>query len=159
MKLNLCVAAAMLWVAPCIAGSSAKNDFDPEVDFSRFKTFSFIGGHELEESGILRDPAVRDRFKNFISGALETRGLREVPIDEKYSLAVRYWVALRKKQDVTIVDTMPAWGPYRLLDRRLGLFIPGVRGRGLRSGHCRRRSYRPRNEGTCVADFPDAEDQ
>jgi hypothetical protein len=115
MKLTfaLCIAAAVLAVSPCLAGNF-KNDFDPDVDFSRFHTFTFIGGKDIERSGWLDDPEMRERFKNFISGALEMRGLKEVPKDGNYSLAVRYWVARRQKQDVTVVDYGPsmAWGGY-----------------------------------------------
>jgi len=90
---------------------NVKNDFDPDVDFARFHTFSFIGGMDIEKSGWLDEPGMRERFKNFISGALEMRGLKEVPADEKYSLAVRFWVARRQKQDVTVVST-DLWGGY-----------------------------------------------
>ncbi len=112
--LALCLGAAILSAAACLAGNSAKNDFDPDVDFSKFHTFSFIGGKDIGRSGWLNDPEMRERFRNFISGALETRGLKEVPKDEKYSLAVRYWVARRAKQDVTVVDYGPSmmWGGY-----------------------------------------------
>lgn len=97
-----------------MAGNNAKNDFDPDIDFSRFSTFSFIGGHELERTGILSNPENRERFKNFIAGALETRGLSEIPHDQKYTLAVRYWVAFRQKQDVSVIDLGVSswWGGY-----------------------------------------------
>ena len=105
---------AIVSVAPCLAGNSAKNDFDPDADFSKFSTFAFIGGHELEKTGILANPETRERFKNFISGALEMRGLSEVPVDAKPTLAVRYWVAFRQKQDVSVIDWGAAswWGGY-----------------------------------------------
>lgn len=108
-----CLAIVALWVAPCLA-SDAKNDFDPDVDFTRFKTFAIIGGQDIERSGWLDEPEMHERFKNFISGALETRGLAEVPTDAKYDLAVRFWVARRQKQDVTVIDYGPsmAWGGY-----------------------------------------------
>ena len=107
------LAGVVLWVAPCVAGE-ARNDFDPDIDFSRFKTFAFIGGHDLENSGWLDEPEMRERFKNFISGALEMRGLMEVPKDQAHSLAVRYWVARRQKQDVAVIDygSSMAWGGY-----------------------------------------------
>ena len=111
--LPLVIGAAFLWAGQCL-GANAKNDFDPDVDFSRFKTFAFIGGQDIEKSGWLDEPGMRNRFKNFISGALETRGLAEVPKDQKYSLAVRYWVARRQKQDVTVVNwgSSMMWGGY-----------------------------------------------
>ncbi|HTS66553.1 MAG TPA: DUF4136 domain-containing protein [Candidatus Acidoferrales bacterium] len=112
--LTLSFAGLILLAAPCLAGNNAKNDFDPGVDFSRYSTFSFIGGHELERTGILSNPETRERFKNFIGGALEMRGLSEVPRDQKYTLAVRYWVAFRQKQDVSVIDLGVSswWGGY-----------------------------------------------
>ncbi|HVO98704.1 MAG TPA: DUF4136 domain-containing protein [Bryobacteraceae bacterium] len=112
-SLSLWIAAVVVTAAPGFAGE-AKNDFDPDVDFSRFHTFSFIGGKDIGRSGWLDEPEMRERFKNFISGALEARGLKEVPKDANYSLAVRYWVARRQKQDVTVIDYMNpmAWGGY-----------------------------------------------
>jgi hypothetical protein len=101
----------MAFSAVAAFGSGAQNDFDPAVDFTRYKTFTFIGGHELEKSGVLADPATRDRIKNFIAGAMEPRGLHEVPIDEHASLNVRYWVSLRQKTE-TIDITPDYWGGY-----------------------------------------------
>ena len=110
---SLWTAAAVLTVAPCFAGE-VTNDFDPDVDFSRFRTFTFIGGKDVGKSGWLDDPEMYERFRNFISGALETRGLKEVPRDENHSLDVRFWVARRAKQEVTVVDYGPSmmWGGY-----------------------------------------------
>jgi hypothetical protein len=97
-----------------LAGS-AKNDFDPDIDFARFRTFAFVGGKDIGRSAWLDEPEMRERFKNFIGGALEMRGLKEVPKDEKHTLAVRYWVARRQKEDVTVVDygaALTSWGGY-----------------------------------------------
>lgn len=103
----------------CVAGLSllradVKNDFDPEVDFSRFRTFSFVAGVDIDHSGILANPENRERVKNFISGVLEQRGYKEVPKDERFDLAVRYWVAKRDKSSVSTVYTPDplAWGGY-----------------------------------------------
>ena len=80
-----------------------ETDFDPAVDFTGFQSFSFIGGQELTRTGLLSDPSIRERLKNFIAGAMEPRGLHEVPTDQKYSLAVRYWVARQQKNEETVV--------------------------------------------------------
>src|SRR5215471_15831032 len=110
--LRLLAAAAILAV-PAVAGN-VKNDFDPAVDFTRFKTFAIIGGQDIEKSGWLDEPEMRERFKNFVSGALEMRGLVEVPKDAPHNLAVRFWVARRAKQEVQVVDYGPTmmWGGY-----------------------------------------------
>jgi hypothetical protein len=104
------VAAAAIGNAKDVA-----NDFDPNAAFARYKTYAFVAGYELEKSGILEDPVRRERIKNFIAGGLEECQLREVPVDEPHTLAVRYWVARRNKQDIqtTSVSWSPAlWGGY-----------------------------------------------
>ena len=83
--------------------ANVETDFDPAVDFTGFQSFSFIGGQELTRTGLLSDPSIRERLKNFIAGAMEPRGLHEVPTDQKYSLAVRYWVARQQKNEETVV--------------------------------------------------------
>ncbi len=105
--------ALLIFLAPCNAGS-AKSDFDPDVDFLRYKTFVIVGGLDLEHSGWLDEPEMHERFKNFVSGALETRGLLEVPAGSQATLAVRFWVARRQKEDVTVIDYGPSymWGGY-----------------------------------------------
>ena len=108
-----------LAIAACLAAllpAEVKTGFDPSVDFTRFKTYSFVQALELEKSGILNDPELRERLKNFVAGGLDPRGLREVPLDEHYDLAVRYWVAVRDKESVTIGfssnPTYIGWGGY-----------------------------------------------
>jgi hypothetical protein len=87
-------------------------DFDPANDFSHYQTYSFVHGLTLEISDILKDPATRERIKNFIAGGLDPRGLTEVPIDQQHDLAIRYWVAVRDKQTVTLDPTWLGWGGY-----------------------------------------------
>ncbi len=102
------LAGGILW-----AGQT-RTLFDPRFDFSESKTFSFISGYELEKLGILQNPETRDRIKNLIAGILEPRGLHEVPKDEKYDLAVRYWVGGEVKEETHLVpDPMwSTWGGY-----------------------------------------------
>jgi hypothetical protein len=98
---------------PCRAGS-AMNDFDPDVEFAQYRTFAIVGGRDLDHSGWLDEPEMHERFKNFVSGALETRGLVEVPVGDKATLVVRFWVARRQKEEVTVIDYGPSymWGGY-----------------------------------------------
>jgi Domain of unknown function (DUF4136) len=100
-------------LSPCRAGE-ATNDFDPDVDFTQYRTFAIIGGLDPARSGWLDEPDAHERFKNFVSGALETRGLVEVPVGDKASLAVRFWVARRQKEDVSVINygTSYMWGGY-----------------------------------------------
>jgi hypothetical protein len=105
----------LLLLAPAFCAAGVKTDFDPAVDFSHYRTFSFIGGKEITRTDLLSDPAMRERFHNFISGAMSLHGLHEIPADEKYDLAVRYWVARQQKTETTVVydDFMYAgYPPY-----------------------------------------------
>src|SRR5215469_16827116 len=91
-----------LLTTPIFAGGSVATDFDPDVDFKRFKSFSFVDEQELTRTGLLYDTTVSERLKNFIAGALEGCGLHEVPIDQNYSLAVRYWVTRKADSEETV---------------------------------------------------------
>ena len=114
MRLRTWSVLAFSLLLPAFANASdVKTDFDPEVDFTRFRTFSFIGGKELGKTGLLANPETRERIKNFISGVMEARGLKEVPVDSQYDMAVRYWVARRPKTDTQMVlDPDPMWAGY-----------------------------------------------
>ena len=98
------------------AAAQVYTEFDPAVDFTRYKTFSFVPAANLTMSGTLKDPEVRERIRNFIGGGLEGRGLTEVPRDQKHDLAIRFWAAVQNKQSVEV--TMPTdpywmgWGGY-----------------------------------------------
>jgi hypothetical protein len=93
-----------------------RTDFDPDGKFASYQTFSFVKGIELDRSGLLSQPGMPDRMMNLISGVLQMKNMNEVPIDQKYDLAVRYWVARRDKtevQDVGFDDPYwAAWGGY-----------------------------------------------
>ncbi len=68
-------------LSPCRAGG-ATNDFDPDVDFTHCRIFAIIGGLDPARSGWL-DEHAHEHSKNFVSGALETRGLVEVPAGDR----------------------------------------------------------------------------
>jgi hypothetical protein len=108
-------------IAVCAAGALAAQDkvdteFDPAVDFTGFKTFSFVPAANMAMSGTLKDPELRERIRNFIGGGLESRGLTEVPRDQKHDLAIRFWAAVQNKKSVEVnLAADPywtAWGGY-----------------------------------------------
>jgi len=94
---------------------SVKWDFDPDADFARYKTFAFVPLPEQEKKGVLADPRLRDQVRNLIAGAMELKGIHEVPRDEPHDLAVRFWVAARTKEELISVpntDPIMYWGGY-----------------------------------------------
>jgi hypothetical protein len=73
--------------------STAKTavDFDPNLDFSKYKTFAYAGGSNALEFRQLNPNYISDRVHSGVAKALVQRGLREVPLDQHPDLVVRYW--------------------------------------------------------------------
>lgn len=67
-------------------------DFDPNLDFSRFKTFAYLGGIEHLAMLPLNPNQIRDEIHAAVARELGKRGLREVKPDQSPDLVVRYWV-------------------------------------------------------------------
>ncbi|HUN60446.1 MAG TPA: DUF4136 domain-containing protein [Candidatus Sulfotelmatobacter sp.] len=67
-------------------------DFDPNLDFSRFKTFAYLGGVEHLSMMPLNPDQIHDEIHAAVTRELTKRGLKEVNPNEHPDLAVRYWV-------------------------------------------------------------------
>ncbi len=103
----------VLIAAMSLQAADFRNDFDPDGKFSQYKLFCFVKGIELDKSGLLSQPGMPNRIMNLISGVLQNRGMNEVPIDQKFDLAVRYWVARQQKTEVQdLGPDDPYWGAW-----------------------------------------------
>jgi hypothetical protein len=92
-----------------------KWDFDPDGNFSNLKTFSFLQMPENQKTGFMADRELRNQLRNLIADGLNSRGMNEVPRDQPHDIAVRFWVAIRKKEETTITtnpDPWFYWGGY-----------------------------------------------
>jgi hypothetical protein len=67
-------------------------DFDPNLDFSKFKTFAYLGGVEHLAMMPLNPDQIRDEIHAAVTRELAKRGLKEVNPNQYPDLAVRYWV-------------------------------------------------------------------
>ena len=94
----ICLLLASMSLAP---RSSAKTviDFDPNLDYSKFKTFTYLGGVEHLAMLPLNPDQIRDEIHAAVSRELQKRGLKEVKADENPDLAVRYWVNTQSDVD------------------------------------------------------------
>jgi hypothetical protein len=108
--------AAALGLAGVVASGcatiSVSTDYDHTVDFSRYRTFSFVGGH-IWINGVRDDgnTLVNDRIHRAIVDALAAKGLREVPTDP--DLQVGYLAGARTRTEVEGVGPYaPGFGPY-----------------------------------------------
>lgn len=82
--LSLLVFAPRTWAKTAV-------DFDPNLDFSKYKTFAYAGGSNALEFRELNPNYISDRVHAGVAQALVQRGLKEVPLDQRPDLVVRYW--------------------------------------------------------------------
>ena len=98
---------ASLAALPLLAKTEV--DFDPNLNFSKYKTFAFIGGVEnlvmLPVDSVVMDNRVRRAVTRELTG----KGLREVQPGQIPDLVVRYLVTTSQQVNV---GTLGNWGPY-----------------------------------------------
>jgi len=87
-------------------------DFDPRIDFSRFKTFSYIGGVENLVAIQMNPDLINIRFHRMVVRELEKKGLHEVNPGQNPDLIVRYWANPETQVDVTVMGNWGPYGPY-----------------------------------------------
>jgi hypothetical protein len=68
-------------------------DFDPNLDYSKFKTFAYLGGVEHLAMLPLNPDQTRDEIHAAVARELTKRGLKETKPDQNPDLVVRYWVS------------------------------------------------------------------
>lgn len=84
-------------------------DFDPNLNFSKFKTFAFIGGVENLVMLPVNPELINNRVHRAVTREMTTKGLREVQANQNPDLVVRYWASTSQQVNVA---TMGNWGPY-----------------------------------------------
>jgi hypothetical protein len=87
-------------------------DFDPSVDFSKFKTFAYIGGVENLVAIQLNPDLINIRFHRMVVRELEKKGLHEVSPGQNPDLIVRYWANPETQVNVTVMGNWGPYGPY-----------------------------------------------
>jgi hypothetical protein len=101
----------LLLVLLCVlpAGAKVATDFNPHLDFSKFKTFAYIGGVEQLLRMQVNPDLLKNRIHRSVLRELTSKELREVQPDENPDLVVRYWV--ETESDVQVTGTLN-WGIY-----------------------------------------------
>jgi len=98
---------ALLFAVPLRAKTVV--DFDPNLDYSKYKTYAFLGGIENLVSMLVNPDLIDIRLHHSVSRELEKRGLREVSPQQNPDLVVRYWANASTQVDVAVTGN---WGPY-----------------------------------------------
>jgi hypothetical protein len=91
------------------AAAKTTIDFDPNIDFSKFKTFAYIGGVENLVAIQMNPDLINIRFHHMVARELEKKGLHEVNPGQTPDLIVRYWANPETQVDVAVMGN---WGPY-----------------------------------------------
>lgn len=98
----------LLTVSPLLAKTVV--DFDPKANFSKYKTFAYVGGVENLLMFEVNPGLVSERVHRSVNRELTQKGLHEVPLSQNPDLLVRFWANPSAQVNVA---TMGEWGPYR----------------------------------------------
>jgi hypothetical protein len=97
----------LLAALPLLARTAV--DFDPNLDFSKFKTFAFLGGVENLVMLDFNPDILSEHVHRDVTRELTKKGLREVQPGEHPALVVRYWVNPSKEINLAALGH---WAPY-----------------------------------------------
>lgn len=109
---NFTVAAVLILtfaVLSVAARDKSNIDLNPNLDFTQYKTFAFIGGVQHLDRLQLNPNLIRDTVHDSVSRALTAHGLKEVPRDQHPDLVVRYLVETNTQINFSGEDD---WGGY-----------------------------------------------
>jgi hypothetical protein len=105
-----------LFLATFLAATSAhakvQVDFNPELDFSQYKTFAFIGGVENLVALQVNPDLINDRVHRAVTRELTGKGLREVTAEQNPDLVVRYWANSSSQVNIAATGNWGPYGPY-----------------------------------------------
>ena len=97
---------ASLSLAACATTASFNSDYDPEQDFSGYKTFSWAGDDPMTVFGDLPIPATAEpKIERAIRAELESKGFTYVEDRTTADFAVSFTVGTRDEERVTQVPT------------------------------------------------------
>jgi len=104
----------LLFVLLWAMATNAKmaTDFNPNLDFSKYKTFAYTGGVESLVRMQLNPELLNNRIHRAVMRELTARGLREVQPEENPDLVVRYWVEAESNAQVTGTAHWGVYGSY-----------------------------------------------
>jgi Domain of unknown function (DUF4136) len=87
-------------------------DFDPNTDFSKFKTFAYVGGVEHLVMMQLNPNQIRDSVHEAVARELTKRGLREVQRNQNPDLVVRYFANSQSNVNFAANEDFGGFDPF-----------------------------------------------
>ena len=111
LRSSLLILIILCGLVPVVSAKTTI-DFDPRIDFSKFKTFAYLGGVENLVSIQMNPDLINIRFHHMVVRELEKKGLHEVNPGQNPDLIVRYWANPETQVDVTVMGNWGPYGPY-----------------------------------------------
>ena len=108
--LFLLVLLALAPPGPALAKSDV--DFDPNLDFSKYKKFVFIGGVENLVMLPVNPELINNRVHRAVTREMTAKGLREVHTSQNADLVVRYWASASQQVNLAVMGNWGPYGPY-----------------------------------------------
>ena len=105
-------AALFTFTLACLAlpaGAKSNVDLNPDLDFTKYKTFAFIGGVEHLTMMQVNPNQLRDTVHEAVSRELTKKGLKEVHREQNPDLVVRYLAESNTQVNYAGDDD---WGGY-----------------------------------------------
>jgi hypothetical protein len=109
---NLWLLAVLFLLWPASASGKVQVDFDPGIDFSKYKTFAYLGGVEKLVMLQLNPELINNRVHRAVTRELTAKGLREVKPEENPDLVVRYWANSSTEINVSAMTNFGPYGAY-----------------------------------------------
>jgi len=114
LRFTSALGALSLFLALVASPARAKSvvDFNPDLDFSKYKTFAYIGGVEHLTQQQVNPYLIRDTVHAAVAKALVDRGLVEVPAQNNPDLVVRYRAESATQVNYSGDDMYGGYSPY-----------------------------------------------
>ncbi len=87
-------------------------DFNPNLDFSKYKTFAYIGGVEHLVMLQVNPDEIHDNVHEAVARELTKRGLKEVKRDENPDLVVRYFANSQSQVNFAATGDWGGFDPF-----------------------------------------------
>jgi len=111
MKLTklLIAVAFLVYLAGC-SSVSVNTDYDESVDFSKYKTFKFYTGKDLEGDELAKHPLAKKRILNSIKKVIQAKGFTED--SNNADLIVVAYAGVDQKMNITTYGGNYGYGWY-----------------------------------------------
>jgi uncharacterized protein YheU (UPF0270 family) len=111
-KLLLLLSGMLSLLMAFPASAKIATDFDPNLDFSKFKTFAFIGGVEQLVRMQVNPDQLNNQIHRAVTRELTSKGFHEVTPEQDPDLVIRYFVESQKGVNVATNTNWGVYGPY-----------------------------------------------